>query len=131
MLRAAPGITCHKPEGAFYVFPNIAGCIGKTSKAGKRIGSDTDFVTALLEEKHVATVQGAAYGMSPYFRISYATDMEACARAAGGSRSSARTSSSGARQLHARQRASAAWLVSSLMCAITLRSASLGAQAGQ
>jgi len=76
MLRAAPGITCHKPEGAFYVFPNIAGCIGKTSKGGKRIGSDTDFVTALLEEKHVATVQGAAYGMSPYFRISYATDME-------------------------------------------------------
>ena len=76
MLRATPGITCHKPEGAFYVFPNIAGCIGKTSKAGKRIDTDTDFVTALLEEKHVATVQGTAYGMSPYFRISYATDME-------------------------------------------------------
>jgi aspartate aminotransferase len=76
MLRAAPGITCHKPEGAFYVFPNVAGCIGKTSKAGKRLDTDTDFVTALLEEKHVATVQGAAYGMSPYFRISYATDME-------------------------------------------------------
>ncbi len=76
MLRAAPGITCHKPEGAFYVFPNIAGCIGKTSKGGKRLDTDTDFVTALLEEKHVATVQGAAYGMSPYFRISYATDME-------------------------------------------------------
>jgi len=76
MLRAAPGITCHKPEGAFYVFPNIAGCIGKTSKAGKHIATDTDFVTALLEEKHVATVQGTAYGMSPYFRISYATDME-------------------------------------------------------
>ena len=84
MLRAAPGLTCHKPEGAFYVFPNIAGCIGKTSKAGRRIGTDTDFVTALLEEKHVATVQGAAYGMSPYFRISYATDVaslrEGCAR---------------------------------------------------
>ena len=75
MLRAAPGITCHKPEGAFYVFPNIAGCIGKTSKGGRRIATDTDFVTALLEEKHVATVQGAAYGMSPYFRISYATDV--------------------------------------------------------
>ena len=73
MLRAAPGITCHKPEGAFYVFPNIAGCIGKTSKGGRRIDTDTAFVTALLEEKHVATVQGAAYGMSPYFRISYAT----------------------------------------------------------
>ena len=63
------------PEGAFYVFPNIAGCIGKKSKGGRKIASDTDFVTTLLEEKHVATVQGAAYGMSPYFRISYATDM--------------------------------------------------------
>ena len=75
MLRAAPGLTCHLPEGAFYVFPNIAGCIGKTTKGGRKIANDTDFVTALLEEKHVATVQGAAYGMSPYFRISYATDM--------------------------------------------------------
>jgi aspartate aminotransferase len=75
MLREAKGITCHKPEGAFYVFPNIAGCIGKTTRAGRKIATDTDFVTALLEEKHVATVQGAAYGMSPYFRISYATDM--------------------------------------------------------
>lgn len=75
MLRAAPGLTCHLPEGAFYVFPNIAGCIGKTTKGGRKIASDTDFVTALLEEKHVATVQGAAYGMSPYFRISYATDV--------------------------------------------------------
>ena len=84
MLREAKGITCHNPEGAFYVFPNIAGCIGKTTKAGRKIGTDTDFVTALLEEKHVATVQGAAYGMSPYFRISYATDMaslrEGCRR---------------------------------------------------
>ncbi len=84
MLRAAQGITCHLPEGAFYVFPNIAGCIGKTTKGGTRIADDTDFVTALLEEKHVATVQGTAYGMSPYFRISYATDMaslrEGCTR---------------------------------------------------
>lgn len=75
-LREAKGITCHTPEGAFYVFPNIAGCIGKTSKAGRRIETDTDFVTALLDERQVATVQGAAYGMSPYFRISYATDIE-------------------------------------------------------
>jgi aspartate aminotransferase len=75
-LREAKGVTCHTPEGAFYVFPNIAGCIGKTSKAGRRIETDTDFVTALLEERQVATVQGAAYGMSPYFRISYATDIE-------------------------------------------------------
>ena len=84
MLRGAKGITCHMPEGAFYVFPNIAGCIGKTTKGGARLASDTDFVAALLEEKHVATVQGAAYGMSPYFRISYATDVaslrEGCAR---------------------------------------------------
>ncbi len=75
-LREAKGITCHKPEGAFYVFPNIAGCIGKTTPKGKKLETDTDFVTALLEEKHVATVQGTAYGMSPYFRISYATDLE-------------------------------------------------------
>jgi len=75
-LREAKGITCHKPEGAFYVFPNIAGCIGKTTPKGKRLETDTDFVTALLEERHVATVQGTAYGMSPYFRISYATDLE-------------------------------------------------------
>ena len=84
MLRQAPGVTCHLPEGAFYVFPNIAGCIGKTTKGGRKIGTDTDFVTALLEEKHVAVVQGAAYGMSPYFRLSYATDIaslrEGCSR---------------------------------------------------
>jgi aspartate aminotransferase len=84
MLNQAEGIACHKPEGAFYVFPNIAGCLGKTSKGGRRIETDTDFALALLEEKHVATVQGAAYGMSPYLRISYATDTaslrEACAR---------------------------------------------------
>ncbi len=84
MLNAAPGVACHKPEGAFYVFPNIAGCLGKTSPGGKRIETDTDFALALLEEKHVAAVQGSAYGMSPYIRISYATDAEslreACAR---------------------------------------------------
>jgi aspartate aminotransferase len=84
MLRQAKGLTCHKPEGAFYVFPNMAGCIDKTTPGGRKLANDTDFVTALLEEKHVATVQGAAYGMSPYFRISYATDMaslrEGCKR---------------------------------------------------
>jgi aspartate aminotransferase len=58
------------------VFPNIAGCIGRTTGGGRRIETDTDFVSALLEEQHVATVQGSAYGMSPYFRISYATDPE-------------------------------------------------------
>ncbi len=83
MLNAAPGISCHKPEGAFYVFPNIAGCIGKTSKGGRKIENDTDFAMALLEEKYVATVQGTAYGMSPYLRISYATNTENLREACG------------------------------------------------
>jgi aspartate aminotransferase len=83
MLNAAPGIACHKPEGAFYVFPNIAGCLGKTTKGGRRIDTDTDFALALLEEKYVAAVQGAAYGMSPYLRISYATDTESLREACG------------------------------------------------
>jgi aspartate aminotransferase len=84
MLNEARGVVCHKPEGAFYVFPNIAGCLGKTTPGGRRIATDTDFAMALLEEKYVAVVQGAAYGMSPYLRISYATDTEslreACTR---------------------------------------------------
>ena len=84
MLSAAPGIACHKPEGAFYVYPNIAGCLGKTTPGGRKLETDTDFALALLEEKLVATVQGTAYGMSPYIRISYATDTEslreACSR---------------------------------------------------
>lgn len=83
-LAKIDGLKCHKPEGAFYIFPNMSGLIGKTSKGGKKIESDTDFVMALVNEHHVATVQGAAYGMSPFFRISYATNMEklteACAR---------------------------------------------------
>ena len=83
MLNAAPGISCHKPEGAFYVFPNIAGCIGKTTKGGKLIETDSDFALALLEEKHVGTVMGAAYGMSPYIRVSYATDTESLREACG------------------------------------------------
>ncbi|UPG71970.1 pyridoxal phosphate-dependent aminotransferase [Roseomonas gilardii subsp. gilardii] len=83
-LNAIPGIACHKPEGAFYLFPNIAGCLGRTTAGGRRLETDTDFAMALLEEQHVATVAGAAYGMSPYLRLSYATGMEqlaeACAR---------------------------------------------------
>ena len=83
-LSRAPGITCHKPEGAFYVFPNIAGCLGKTTPGGKRLLTDEDFALALLEEAHVAVVHGEAFGMSPYVRISYATGdadlAEACAR---------------------------------------------------
>ena len=80
------GLRCHKPEGAFYVYPNMASLIGKTTKGGRKIEGDVDFVMALVDEHHVATVQGAAYGMSPYFRISYATSMEmlreGCARIA-------------------------------------------------
>jgi aspartate aminotransferase len=87
MLNAVPGISCHRPEGAFYVFPNIAGLLGHTSAGGRRIDTDEDFAVALLEEAHVATVFGAAFGMSPYLRISYATDdaalAEGCRRIAG------------------------------------------------
>ncbi len=77
MLNAADGIECLTPEGAFYVYPSCAGCIGKTTPDGKVIESDEDFVTYLLEAEGIACVQGAAFGLSPYFRISYATSDEA------------------------------------------------------
>lgn len=77
MLNAAEGITCPMPEGAFYVYPSIAGCIGKTSASGKLIETDEDFVTDLLEQTGVAVVFGAAFGLSPNFRISYAASDEA------------------------------------------------------
>ena len=84
MLNAAPGIHCHTPEGAFYVFPAVHGCIGKTSRGGAVIDTDEDFVTALLEEEGVAAVHGAAFMYPGHMRISYATDTEslreACAR---------------------------------------------------
>jgi aspartate aminotransferase len=73
MLNASPGISCHKPEGAFYVFPNVAGCLGKTTTGGRLLKNDEDVCLALLEESYVATVHGAAYHMSPYLRISTAT----------------------------------------------------------
>lgn len=75
-LNAIEGVTCHKPEGAFYLFPNISQLLGKTSRGGRRIDSDTDFVMALMDEHQVVTVQGAAYGMSPHFRLSYATSLD-------------------------------------------------------
>lgn len=81
MLNAAEGITCQKPEGAFYVYPSCAGCIGKTTPEGKVISSDADFVTYLLETVGVAAVHGEAFGLSPYFRISYATSTEALVEA--------------------------------------------------
>ncbi|MEL7216627.1 MAG: pyridoxal phosphate-dependent aminotransferase, partial [Pseudomonadota bacterium] len=71
-LNAIPGITCPNPDGAFYVYPEISGLIGKTTPEGTRIDSDEDFATALLQEAGVAVVFGAAFGVSPCFRISYA-----------------------------------------------------------
>lgn len=84
MLNQARGITCPRPEGAFYVYPDISGCIGKTSAGGVKITDDEAFATALLEETGVAVVFGAAFGLSPNFRVSYATSEtvleEACKR---------------------------------------------------
>ncbi len=77
MLNQAKGLHCPKPEGAFYVYPSCGGCIGKTTRDGKPIGNDEDFATALLQEEGVAVVHGAAFGLSPFFRISYATGIEA------------------------------------------------------
>jgi len=84
MLNKAPGIRCPKPEGAFYVFPSCAGTIGRKTPQGATIATDQDFVAYLLEAEGVAVVQGSAFGLAPYFRISYATSTEAlkeaCAR---------------------------------------------------
>ncbi len=77
MLNAADGISCHKPEGAFYVYPSCAGCMGKTTPDGKRLETDEDFAGYLLESVGVAVVHGAAFGFSPFFRVSYATSTEA------------------------------------------------------
>jgi len=76
MLNQADGINCPRPEGAFYVYPEVAGVIGKATPAGKRIENDSDFVTYLLEDARVAAVQGVAFGLSPAMRISYATSEE-------------------------------------------------------
>jgi aspartate aminotransferase len=75
-LNATDGLTCATPEGAFYVYPSCAGVIGKVTPDGKTISSDEDFVTYLLEAEGVACVHGEAFGLSPYFRISYATSKE-------------------------------------------------------
>ena len=76
MLNEAKGLTCRKPDGAFYVYPSCAGTIGKKTPDGKVIETDTDFVTYLLDSEGVAAVQGTAFGLSPYFRISYATSTD-------------------------------------------------------
>jgi aspartate aminotransferase len=73
MLNQAKGLKCQTPEGAFYVYPSCEGLIGKTSRSGKVIDNDEMFVSELLAEEGVAAVHGAAFGTSPYFRISYAT----------------------------------------------------------
>lgn len=84
MLNQASGIQCPTPEGAFYVYPSCEGLIGKTAPSGRTIGSDQDFATELLEAEGVAVVHGAAFGLSPFFRISYATSNavleDACGR---------------------------------------------------
>jgi len=76
-LNATGVLSCRVPEGAFYVFPSCGGAIGKTSAGGMKIETDADFAIALLEEEGVAVVHGSAFGLSPFFRISYATSMEA------------------------------------------------------
>ncbi|MGI9392596.1 MAG: pyridoxal phosphate-dependent aminotransferase, partial [Parvibaculales bacterium] len=74
MLNSTKGITCPTPEGAFYVYPSCEGIIGKTTPSGMKIATDEDFAKALLQEAGVAIVHGSAFGLSPFFRISYATD---------------------------------------------------------
>jgi aspartate aminotransferase len=84
MLNQAGGIRCPKPEGAFYVYPSCEGVIGKTTPRGVKLNTDEDFALALLDEEGVAVVHGAAFAMSPFFRVSYAASNaeleEACAR---------------------------------------------------
>jgi aspartate aminotransferase len=84
MLNDAAGLSCPVPEGAFYVYPDASGCIGKTTPKGKRIACDDDLIGYFLDEARVAAVCGTAFGLSPAFRVSYATSedvlREACTR---------------------------------------------------
>jgi aspartate aminotransferase len=80
-LNACPGLTCGKPEGAFYVYPSCRGLIGCTTPDGTTLQSDGDVVSYLLEHAKVACVPGEAFGLSPHFRISYATSTEALEQA--------------------------------------------------
>lgn len=77
MLNDAPGLSCPTPEGAFYVYPDASGVMGKTTPKGRKIVSDADLIDYLLDDHRVAAVHGAAFGLSPGFRISYATSTEA------------------------------------------------------
>ncbi len=83
MLNQSPGLHCHKPEGAFYVFPSMQGCIGRTTAGGSAITDDESFVIALLDEQGVAAVHGAAFMFPGHFRISYATDTDSLREACG------------------------------------------------
>lgn len=76
LLNEVPGIRCPVPEGAFYVYPSVEGLLGRTTPAGQKLGSDLDVVMYLLDEAGVACLDGAAYGLSPYLRLSFATSME-------------------------------------------------------
>jgi aspartate aminotransferase len=84
MLNQAPGLHCPTPEGAFYVYPDATGCMGKTTPKGARIETDADLIGYFLDEARVAAVNGEAFGLSPAFRVSYATSeenlIEACTR---------------------------------------------------
>jgi len=84
LLNEVPGISCHQPEGAFYVFPSCEGVLGRKTPAGQVLESDEDFILYLLDEENLAVLQGAAYGVSPFFRISFAASMtlleEGCRR---------------------------------------------------
>jgi aspartate aminotransferase len=76
-LNAIPGLSCRTPEGAFYLYVNCGALLGRTTPQGKRLRDDTDVVMYLLESEGVALVAGTAYGLSPYFRLSIATSIEA------------------------------------------------------
>ena len=76
LLNQAPGIRCHRPEGAFYVYPSCAGAIGRRTPKGAHLTTSADFAARLLEDEGVAVVHGTAFGLDPYFRISYATSTE-------------------------------------------------------
>ncbi len=81
LLNQAPGLQCATPQGAFYAFPSCEGLIGRTTPAGTRLECDEDVVNALLDEAGVATVQGSAFGLGPYLRLSYALDDQSLGRA--------------------------------------------------
>ncbi len=81
MLNAIDGIQCPRPDGAFYVYPDVSGLIGKSTPDGRKIATDEDLVNYFLDDFRVAAVHGAAFGLSPAFRVSYATSEELLTKA--------------------------------------------------